>query len=99
PSVAAAEANLQAAELAIARERRMVFGITSFQLGMEWHDPTVDPVENRKLTVLGIPLPIPLFNQNQGPIATATAERDRARADLRSVRLLARQRLVMAARE
>jgi cobalt-zinc-cadmium efflux system outer membrane protein len=99
PSVAAAEANLLATELAITRERRSAFGITSFQVGVEWHDPTVDPPENRKLTVLGLSLPLPLFNQNQGAIALAYAERDRARAELTAVRLTARQRLVEALNE
>jgi cobalt-zinc-cadmium efflux system outer membrane protein len=99
PSVAAAEANLQATELAITRERRSVFGITSFQFGIEWHDPTVDPPENRKLTVLGLSIPLPLFNQNQGAIQLAYAERDRARAELTAVRLTARQRLLEALHE
>jgi cobalt-zinc-cadmium efflux system outer membrane protein len=99
PSVAAAEASLQAAELAIARERRSVFGITSLQLGVEWHDPTVDPANNEKLYVLGLAVPLPLFNRNQGPIAQAEAERARARAELTSARLTARQRLVEALRE
>jgi outer membrane protein TolC len=99
PNVAAAQANLQAAEFAIARERRSVFGITSLQFGVEWHDPSVDPVENRKLWVFGLAVPVPLFNQNQGPIAQATAERDRARAELSAARLQARQRLVEATLE
>jgi len=99
PSVAAAEANLLATELAITRERRSVFGITSFQVGIEWHDPTVDPVDNEKLWVLGLSIPLPLFNQNQGAIALAYAERDRARAELTAARLTARQRLVEAFKE
>jgi cobalt-zinc-cadmium efflux system outer membrane protein len=99
PSVAAAEANLLATELAITRERRSVFGITSFQVGIEWHDPTVDPVDNEKLWVLGLSIPLPLFNQNQGAIAQAYAERDRARAELTAARLTARQRLVEAVKE
>jgi cobalt-zinc-cadmium efflux system outer membrane protein len=99
PSVAAAQANLQAAEFAIARERRSVFGVTSLQFGVEWRDPTVEPVDNEKLYVFGLSVPIPLFNQNQGPIAQATAERDRARAELSAARLQARQRLVEATLE
>jgi cobalt-zinc-cadmium efflux system outer membrane protein len=99
PSVAAAEANLRATELAIGRERRSVFGVTAFQLGVEWHDPTTDPVDNEKLLVFGLSLPLPLFNQNQGAIAQATAERDRARAELAAARLTARQRLVEALHE
>jgi outer membrane protein, heavy metal efflux system len=99
PSVAAAEANLRATELAISRERRSVLGITSLQLGLEWHDPTVDPADNEKLWVLGLSIPLPLFNQNQGAIAQARAERDRARAELAAARLTARQRLVEALHE
>jgi len=98
-SVAAAEANLQASELAIARERRSVFGITSFQVGVEWGDPTIDPPDNEKLWLLGVSIPIPLFNQNQGAIAQATAERDRARAELANLRLETRQRIVESYRE
>jgi cobalt-zinc-cadmium efflux system outer membrane protein len=99
PSVAAAEASLQAAELAIRRERRSVFGITSFQVGVEWGDPTVDPPDNEKLYIFGVTIPIPIFNQNQGAIAQATAERDRARAELTSIRLQVRQRIAESYRE
>jgi outer membrane protein TolC len=100
PSVAAAEANLQATELAITRERRSVFGITSFVVGVEWHDPGFDPENvDKKLLVLGLAVPLPLFNQNQGAIAQAYAERDRARAELTAARLTAQQRLVEALHE
>jgi cobalt-zinc-cadmium efflux system outer membrane protein len=98
-SVAAAEASLQSAELAIARERRSVFGITSFQMGVEWGDPTVVPSDNEKLYLIGVSIPLPLFNQNQGAIAQTTAERDRARAELASVRLQTRQQIVEGYRE
>jgi cobalt-zinc-cadmium efflux system outer membrane protein len=97
--VAAAEASLQSAEAAIVRERRSVFGITSFQVGVEWGDPTIDPPDNEKLYLFGISIPIPLFSQNQGAIAQATAERDRARAELARVRLETRQRIVESYRE
>jgi cobalt-zinc-cadmium efflux system outer membrane protein len=100
PSVAAAEANLQATEMAITRERRSVFGVPSLQFGVEWHDPQVDPQNvNEKLWVFGLAIPLPLFNQNQGAIALARAERDRARAELTAARLTARQRLVEALHE
>jgi cobalt-zinc-cadmium efflux system outer membrane protein len=98
PSVAAAEASLQAAEIAIVRERRSVFAAPSLQLGLEWGDPANDP-QNKLLPLVGLSFPLPLLNRNQGPIAAATAERDRARAELTSARLLARQRLVEALRE
>lgn len=99
PAVAAAEANVQAAELAIVRERRGVLGVTSFQLGMEWGDPTLDPANNEKLYLFGVNVPLPLFNRNEGAIAQATAERDRARAELAQVRLETRQRIVEGERE
>ena len=97
--VAAAEASLQSAELAVTRERRSVFGITSFQMGVEWGDPTIMPADNEKLYLVGVSIPLPLFNQNQGAIAQATAERDRARAELASARLQTRQRIVESYRE
>lgn len=99
PAVAAAEAAVQAADLTIVRERRGVFGISSFQVGVEWGDPAVDPPDNQRLYLFGVSVPLPFFNQNQGAIALATAERDRARAELSSARLLARQRLVESYRE
>lgn len=99
PSIAAAEANLQASELAIDRERRSVIGITSFQLGVEWGDPTISPPDNERLYLFGVSIPLPLFSRNQGAIAQATAERDRARAELANVRLQTRQRIVESYRE
>lgn len=99
PSVVAAEANLRAAELAVTRERRSVLNITSLQLGMEWHEPTTDPVSDEKLWVFGVTVPLPIFNQNQGAIAAAYAARDRARAELAAARLNARQLLVAGLKE
>jgi outer membrane protein, heavy metal efflux system len=98
PSVAAAEASLQAAELAVVRERRSVFGVPSLQAGIEWGDPAADN-PNETLPTIGVSIPLPLFNRNQGPIAQAQAERDRARADLAATRLVVRQRLVEGLRE
>jgi cobalt-zinc-cadmium efflux system outer membrane protein len=98
PSVAAAEASLRSAELAIARERRSVFGVPSLQLGVEWGDPTEDP-PSKKTPVIGVSVPLPLFNRNQGGIAQAAAERDRARAELTQARLMARQQLIEGLRE
>jgi cobalt-zinc-cadmium efflux system outer membrane protein len=98
PGVAAAEASLTSAELAIVRERRSVFGAPSLQLGMEWGDPSEDP-PNKKLPLVGVSVPLPLFNRNQGGIAQAAAERDRARAELAQARLAARQQLIEGFRE
>jgi cobalt-zinc-cadmium efflux system outer membrane protein len=98
PSVAAAEASLQAAEIAITRERRSIIGNPSLQVGLEWGEPSSDN-PNQKMGLIGVALPLPLFNRNGGPIAQAQAERDRARAELASARLLAKQRLAEALRE
>jgi cobalt-zinc-cadmium efflux system outer membrane protein len=98
PSVAAAEAALQAAELAITRERRSVWSLPSIQLGVESGDDAFNP-PSKKLPLFGVAVPLPLFNWNRGGIALATAERDRAIADLRLVRLVARQRLIETLRE
>jgi len=97
PSVRSAEASLEAAELAIVRERRSVLGLPALSVGVEFGDPVGD--ETGLLPVVGIVLPIPLLDRNRGPIAEATAERDRARAELAAARLDARQRLLEGFRE
>jgi cobalt-zinc-cadmium efflux system outer membrane protein len=98
PSVAAAEASLQAAELAITHARRSVWGLPSITLGVESGDDSFDP-PSKKLPLWGLAIPIPIFDRNRGPIAQATADRDRALADLRLARLTARQRLTESLRE
>jgi cobalt-zinc-cadmium efflux system outer membrane protein len=97
PSIAAAEENVQAAELSVLRERRSVFAWPALSFGVEWHDPT--GAEPGLLPTFGLAVPLPLFNRNQGPIAEAQAERERARAQLASVRLEVKQRLVEGLRE
>ena len=98
PGIAAAEASLTAAELAVTRERRSVFGAPSLQMGADWGDPGTDN-PNQLLPTIGVSIPLPLFSRNQGPIALARAERDRARAELTSIRLLVAQRLIEGQRE
>jgi cobalt-zinc-cadmium efflux system outer membrane protein len=97
PSVRSAEASLQAAELAITRERRSVLGLPALSVGVEFGDPKGD--EPGLLPTVGVVLPLPLLDRNRGPIAEATAERDRARAELALARLEARQRLLEGRRE
>jgi outer membrane protein, heavy metal efflux system len=97
PGIAAAQAELSAAELAIARERRSVFGFPALTMGVEFGDPSGS--EPGYLPLVGVAVPIPLFNRNRGPIAEATAERDRARIQLAAARLEARQRLLEGLRE
>lgn len=98
PSVAAAEASVRAAELAVTREHRSVWGLPALQLGVDWGDPANDP-PSKLLPVVGVSVPLPILNRNQGPIAQAEAERDRARAELTVARLEARQRLIEGTRE
>ena len=97
PSVAAAEANLQAAELGISLQQKSALVLPSLSMGVEWGDPTGG--EPGYLPLIGLSIPLPLFNRNQGPIAEARAERDKAQAQLSVARLEARQRLIEAVRE
>jgi outer membrane protein, heavy metal efflux system len=78
--VAAAQRDLQAANQALALERRNVWSGLALQAGVENHDPT--GAEPGLLPTFGVSIPLPLFNQGQGAIAVAEAERDRARAEL-----------------
>ena len=98
PTVAAASASLQAAELGVAHERRRIWGTPSVQVGVDWGDPANDP-PNKLLPLFGVSVPLPLLDRNRGPIAQAEAERDRARAELALARLDARQRRVEGLRE
>jgi cobalt-zinc-cadmium efflux system outer membrane protein len=98
PFVAAAEASVQAAELAVAREHRMLWGLPSLQVGVDWGDPANDP-PNKLLPLVGVAIPLPLLDRNRGPIAQAEAERDRARTELTLARLEARRLLVEGTRE
>jgi outer membrane protein, heavy metal efflux system len=97
PSIAAAEANVRAAELSVLRERRNVYGWPALSVGVEFGDPTGS--EPGLLPLVGVVVPLSIFNRNQGPIAEAEAEQGRARAQLATVRLEARQRLVEGLRE
>ena len=98
PFVDAAEASVRAAELAVAREHRLLWGLPSLQVGVDWGDPANDP-PNKLLPMVGVAIPLPLLDRNRGPIALAEAERDRARTELTLVRLEVRQRLVEGMRE
>jgi outer membrane protein, heavy metal efflux system len=89
---------VQAAELAVTREHRSVWGFPALQVGVDWGDPANDP-PNKLLPLVGLSIPLPILNRNQGPIAGAEAERERARAELTLARLEARQRLIEGTRE
>ncbi len=99
-SVAAAERDLRAAELALSLERRSMWTGLALSAGFETHDPTGS--ETGVLPTVGISLPLPFFNQRQGEVALATVNRDRARAELERARresaaLIARSRRSLVA--
>jgi outer membrane protein, heavy metal efflux system len=95
PSVAAAEASLQAAEQFVSLQRRSAVVLPSVSVGAEWGDPS----QPGFLPTIGLAIPLPLFNRNQGPIAEATAEREKARVQLLVARLEVRRRLIEGVRE
>jgi len=79
-AVAAARADLDAAERSYTFEQRNVFEVPSVQAGIEGGDPTGQ--EKGGLPLLGVTVPLPLFDRHGGAIAAAQAARDRARAEL-----------------
>jgi cobalt-zinc-cadmium efflux system outer membrane protein len=97
PSVVAAQANVDAAELGVSLQQRSAFVMPSLNVGVEWGDPSGS--EPGYLPLFGLSIPLPLFNRNQGPIAEARAERDKAVAQLTAARLETRQRIIEGVRE
>ena len=81
PSVRSAEASLQAAELAIVRERRSVFGLPAVSVGVEHGDPAGD--EKGLLPVVGIVLP---YRCSTGTVVRSPRRRRSATARARSSR-------------
>ena len=77
-AVAAAEAELRSASLAVRLQRRSLLAGTSLTTGFETHDPTGD--ERGVLPVFGFSIPFPLFNRNSSQVAVAQAEQYRALA-------------------
>lgn len=96
-SVAAAESNLEAANLFARLERRNTWAPPSLTLGYDTHDPGGN--ENKLLPAIGLTLPLPLLNLNRGPIALADAERDRARAELAFAQAQSRADIARVLRE
>lgn len=75
-SVAAAEADLEAAERNLSLARGSRFGAGSLTMGVDQQAPVTD--QPGLLPAIGIALPLPLFNRNGGAVASAEAARDRA---------------------
>ena len=63
----AAEASLEAADIAVLLQRRATFALPSLTLGVEFGDDA----EPGLLPVIGVAIPLPLFDRNKGPIAEA----------------------------
>ena len=77
--IAAANAALKSASLAVRLQRRSLFAATSLTTGFETHDPSGD--ETGILPVIGLAIPFPLFNRNGAQVAVAQAEASRAQAE------------------
>jgi outer membrane protein, heavy metal efflux system len=92
--LAAAEANVTAADAQLALERRQRYGMPSLTAGFEQGDPTGS--QPQALPLVGIALPLPIPGRNKGQIQIAQAERLRAVATLTLTRL-ASQRDIAAA--
>lgn len=81
--VAAATADLRAAEANASYARRNWLGSPSLTAGFESGDES----EPGMLPTIGIAFPLPLFNRNRGGAATADAEQLRAAATLTQLRV------------
>ena len=77
--IAAADAALRSASLAVRLQRRSLFAATAITAGFETHDPSGD--EKGILPVFGLSIPFPIFNRNGAAIAVAQAEQLRAQAE------------------
>ena len=77
--IAAADAALRSASLAVRLQRRSLFAATSITTGFETRDPSGD--EKGILPVIGLSIPFPLFNRNGAAVAVAQAEQLRAQAE------------------
>lgn len=92
--VAAAQAELRSEERTLAFAHRNAFPAPSFEVGVEFGDPT----QPGSLPTFGLALPIPLFHRNGGEVVQARAARDRARAELDLARREQNAELQSAAR-
>lgn len=95
--VAAAQAQLTAAESQVALEKRARFGVPSLTAGVEKGDPTGS--QPQSLPTVGVALPIPFPGRNRAVIEIAEAERARAAAALAVVRLESQRQVARAQRE
>ena len=83
--VAAAQADVLAADQALTLEKRRLVSGAALSVGWEARDPSGG--ETGTLPTVGLSLPLPLFNRNSAAIVGAQAQLDRARAQLAETRL------------
>ncbi|MEO5798516.1 MAG: TolC family protein [Gemmatimonadales bacterium] len=83
--VAAAESDVQTAELQARMQRRSRIIEPTLTAGFETGDPGGS--ETGMLPTVGIAIPLPLFNGNRGNVALAEAELQRAQAALAAIRV------------
>jgi len=91
----AANAALEAANLAARFQKRSIWSQPSVSVGFEFKDPD----QTGLLPTFGVGIGLPLFDRNRGPIAQAEAERLRAEAELRLAQVEARNEIAHALRE
>jgi cobalt-zinc-cadmium efflux system outer membrane protein len=95
--VAAAQADLRAAQKALSLEHGNILSAASLQIGFDRQSPVTD--EPGMLPVVGVALPLPLFNRNGGAIVAAGAARDRAARQLDVTRRESAADIARAGRE
>ena len=94
-TVAAAQASLESARLALRVQHRSIFSAPSLSAGVE----TGDPDQKGLLPTFGIALPLPLFDRNRGGVMQARAEQARAQAELTLAQVQSRNEIARARRE
>ncbi|MFH1569972.1 MAG: TolC family protein [Gemmatimonadota bacterium] len=96
-AVAAAQADVRAAEASLALARADRFPAPGLTAGVETHDPSGG--ESGILPLVGLAVPLPLFDRNAAAIAQARAELDRASGLLEVAEQESRAAVAAAARQ
>ena len=93
--VAAAQASVESARLALRVQHRSIFSAPSLSAGVE----TGDPDQTGMLPTFGLAFPLPLFDRNRGAVMLARAEQARAEAELTQAQVQSRNEIARARRE
>lgn len=97
PAVKIAQAAVDRAEAAVARERREPIPDIAVRAGLQRNGQLLEPM--RRVGLQGfveVGVPIPLFNRNQGSVEAARANLERTQQEARRVELALRQRAAVA---